>query len=787
VIDRAIELGIDDVERTFCRRVDEKTQHEYRCPHYDQCPYQAQFKQPEDGAGIDVIFMSHNYMAVNMGSERLPTPLFATVDENCFNQLIARQKSRSAEDLKAEVPEFLPLQGTDDLPAELGGVPLTADDLPRLPAPHHEVVEAIFRHPNGEPVSHLQSEGWSEAELAELARDLRPRVAVRPDMADEDIRVELRELKTPPMYAVLRRVVEEWRLQRPPRGLRWRHDGEGWKVGTAHRRRLPRLTDAPLLFLDATAEEPVYKELWPHAAFHRIDARRNAHVIQSYGAHFGKNSAVDRKPQAAARSLAALCRNVDTDGPGLVVTYEGLEDRVAAELADDGRWDTAHFNALRGIDRYRDHRACVVYGRPLPSAEAVEDMARALLYDSPRPIELDHEYHPRAEPLRVDRGKHAGHRSDKPGPGIGLKSLVHPDPRVDALRRMICEAEVTQAVDRLRSVRAQVPPLIVMLNQCATEVPVDELVPWQRLLEPAQLDRAAFDCGGVLPLDRQWLAANLPDRFRSADAAKRAIDRERQGRSIGTVRLEYYSIDEGYQLNAATDTDAEGRAPRLKFIPQFAARAREYTYRPASRNGRRASSCWSVLSPAETERRLTEHVGPIQDFQLAPAPEARAAATPTPAGIDPRALLPIGSDDPAERARRWLARARLTPAERDRLGISVDLIRRTTPELEVFLHVADEEVREVTGQGHAEIRRELARQQARLREICGRHEVESGRRRLCELSSRLDAAWDRRRRCERERLADGFKRLTAAVERSYRADMLARALVSGADDAVWEA
>ena len=61
-------------------------------------------------------------------------------------------------------------------------------------------------------------------------------------------------------------------------------------------------------------------------------------------------------------------------GDGLVITYQRIEDR----FSDLPGTQTLHFNALPGPDASGGVRSLTVIGRPLPSPEALRNMALAL-------------------------------------------------------------------------------------------------------------------------------------------------------------------------------------------------------------------------------------------------------------------------------------------------------------------------------------------------------------------------------------------------------------------------
>jgi hypothetical protein len=67
------------------------------------------------------------------------------------------------------------------------------------------------------------------------------------------------------------------------------------------------------------------------------------------------------------------------------------------------------------------------------------------------------------------------------GCGVELETEVYPDPRFQAVLRMIREEEISQAVDRLRLIHAPAPKLVVLLTKVDAGMPVDLALPWPML------------------------------------------------------------------------------------------------------------------------------------------------------------------------------------------------------------------------------------------------------------------------------------------------------------------
>ena len=79
----------------------------------------------------------------------------------------------------------------------------------------------------------------------------------------------------------------------------------------------------------------------------------------------------------------------------------------------------------------------------------------------------------------------AGARLMSDGAGRPAEFECHPDERVEAIRWLICEAEVQQAIGRVRGVRrkADDPVLVIVLNGVDLgQTPIHQLISWEDLL-----------------------------------------------------------------------------------------------------------------------------------------------------------------------------------------------------------------------------------------------------------------------------------------------------------------
>lgn len=153
-----------------------------------------------------------------------------------------------------------------------------------------------------------------------------------------------------------------------------------------------------------------------------------------------------------------------------------------------GNVHTAHFNALRGLNRYKDVPCAVVVGRPAADQHALEMLTEALHIEKPL--------------TRINRTQVWGRGSGKlllTGNRVAdITTEQHADPLVSQLQSLISHAEVVQAVARIRPFdrTPQNPCDLTICGQYGTMIPVDRA---------ASLDEIRPD-----PLDVMLSQAGVP-------------------------------------------------------------------------------------------------------------------------------------------------------------------------------------------------------------------------------------------------------------------------------------
>jgi hypothetical protein len=149
-------------------------------------------------------------------------------------------------------------------------------------------------------------------------------------------------------------------------------------------------------------------------------------------------------------------------------------------------------------------------GREQPSPQAIEALTRPFCATDAEP------FIPIGEYVLQSRGR----RMRDDGPNV-VAVQVHPDPRCQAVLEQVREAEIAQAVDRVRPVFNR--RRIIVLTNVALDLTIDHAWSWPQL-RPGKF-AYAFARHGVLPLSAGDLCRGFPDLWRSESTAKSDLKR----------------------------------------------------------------------------------------------------------------------------------------------------------------------------------------------------------------------------------------------------------------------
>ncbi|MGM0583280.1 MAG: hypothetical protein ACQEUZ_01320 [Pseudomonadota bacterium] len=235
----------------------------------------------------------------------------------------------------------------------------------------------------------------------------------------------------------------------------------------------PNFRDIPVLHLDATLRAALARRIFPDLELEEIEAAMPHARLKLIAGSFGKGSLCAGSARETAerrRRERRLAECVDyvrweakrvAPGRTLVITYKDCE----AAFSDIPGVATAHFNAIAGLDAYKDVRLLVVVGRPLPSAQEARHMAGAIFGAWTRD-----RYQSVRKGVRMRDG------------GVrGVSVLRCEDDEAETVRAAICDDELIQAIGRGRGVNrtADDPLEMQVLADVALPLVHDEVRAWE--------------------------------------------------------------------------------------------------------------------------------------------------------------------------------------------------------------------------------------------------------------------------------------------------------------------
>ena len=275
-------------------------------------------------------------------------------------------------------------------------------------------------------------------------------------------------------------------------------DAWGWRVSWTATPNWPKI---PTLMLDATAEKEVTAAMFPshgEPVVHQISASLNTRVVGIVDRSYSPSSFIprptgDAKADAAARKRAAeLKRDVlafvfqtcaaHPEGQVLVTTNKVLEDLLFKEFDDAGKLPgnlaTAHYGALRGIDRWREARAVIMIGRSEMPGWLIDGYVAALTFKTAP----EEPYDRSGEGLTLEgrplfRPREARPVQMRDGTDLHVPVAEMPSRMAAAIERLWRESELLQALGRSRPIhRPDVADIIWMTDVVVDSVVYDDLL-----------------------------------------------------------------------------------------------------------------------------------------------------------------------------------------------------------------------------------------------------------------------------------------------------------------------
>jgi putative DNA primase/helicase len=412
-------------------------------------------------------------------------------------------------------------------------------------------------------------------------------------------------------------------------------DGEG-RVIVAKARSIKAIAkgwQVPTLILDATLPAPeILRAFYPQVEVPEpIEAAMpHVRVRQVLGAPVAARK-LKADEDGANRNLRAIRREILRRfvelgrAPLLVVAQKAAADWLRGSGLPAGI-SVEHFNAVAGLDQYRDVRGLMVIGRTVPSPAAVEALAGTITGHEPALVGRGEWYGKAIRGIRM-----------RDGSGVGMECDAHPDTVAEACRWQICEGELIQAIGRARGVNrtAETPLAIDVLANVCLPLTVDEVVNWS---PPGEEFEMLAD--GVVLDSSTDMAAAWPDIWGTDQAARNWIPRRG---SVGG-----HTVAKPYKTSSSI-----GIRNGVRF-----------RYQRAGRNQKWRTGAYEPAVAPDLRAWLEGRLGPLAGFELEAAAQSAAPAATRPGVRRPSPRQPPHAAAmlrPAARPRSTRFRAPLSP------------------------------------------------------------------------------------------------------------------------------
>ena len=340
--------------------------------------------------------------------------------------------------------------------------------------------------------------------------------ALNPTMTDAQIALQVKDYvshgKEITILKALLFELEQFKLhpEQPNRLIRTAVSAEGIKsflinfLKTDNRLNYFKRHQTPVLCIDASANLVLLQPLFDNLKFHSVDVKRRMDATQVMGSQYplsrfnyndedGKN----------LKDLVTQIKKYAGDRKTLVISYKSIEDKLLQQLPDNIK--CLHFNALRGIDKYKDFDLVFVVGRNQPPMSSMENIAAALFSQSAEPILYDQ------EPVKIDGNYYSQ------------------DERVNAMISQFRECEVLQALDRVRLIHNVEPKeVIIVTNLPLPGIEINRKIKHLREINDSMEKKLSIIIGeseGLLINSAWYLSKKFSHLFRNFNQIKNQFSR----------------------------------------------------------------------------------------------------------------------------------------------------------------------------------------------------------------------------------------------------------------------
>ena len=567
-----VQENVDDVRTSCCRTVCPKSGKEVVCPFAKECGYERQLAEQKS----QLTFATHHFMFLTAQGLRDDDFDLVIIDETFTQTIVAKDEFNLADFL---APRKLPTARKAPSAERLADLARFDEikDMVRQAIGFHRPAggELTLEHLRATGLT------VEDCEFAAAFEDsLKGKCGLLPGMtaAQRAACLAMHDGNPSKIQSFWNLLAVELAMEQRTTlyGIRMFENRKGKAIVEMQWKHVHRLDEKPVIFLDADADLLILRSVFPEIRDEQFKTIRvrNAdcvHIVQvfdtampkqrikafeptdeslkynarwiaklndiclsaAYGLGMPQDFPEEADRETAARSERPVVIGYLAFKHGVITKYVGEEiqaieddmslsakekavrvEMVQQSLLNRLPYDLTNFGAHRGKNRWTDAKGAIIIGRTLPCVPEVERTARALYHD--RDIELEFikpdefgqiRFPVRKEPIRIKNGSE-----------YMVKVAYHEDPLCNSILQQIRDAELMQAIGRIRPVHRQKTCRILIITNTPLAyrgLVVDSLVDMDGLtINKWQL----MGMSGVVPFSAEGMVRAFPDLWTSENS-----------------------------------------------------------------------------------------------------------------------------------------------------------------------------------------------------------------------------------------------------------------------------
>lgn len=294
----------------------------------------------------------------------------------------------------------------------------------------------------------------------------------------------------------------------------------------------PNWADAPLLLLDASADEMILERVFPGREIKIYECEndpnlrmiafpdRSLAVTRLLGRNGGDELKAAEGLLAIRRMVTAICA-AHSNGRVVVCTTKPIREVICAEWVPPANADFLHDGAVAGLDFAKDHVALISLGRTELPVTTIDGLVAALTNGMKEPeFPIDRNgtgLDGKGKPILPHKAGRKTRMRD--GRYAVTQHQAHKGAFARAVQKQAREEEIRQRIGRVRGVYRETPAVVYLIGEAMPDdIVLDDIRSYSDLESGFMLLDVARQCGGIL--SPEMIAKQASDQYTVAAAEK---------------------------------------------------------------------------------------------------------------------------------------------------------------------------------------------------------------------------------------------------------------------------